>query len=408
MPSLSARLALLAVVSALALPVRATPASAPLDLPAAIRLALDQPAVRAASHEVAASDALVGQAGRLPNPELSWLREGRDAGARTTTLQLNQPVELGGKRSARVALAQGAADAARSALLARRQAMRAAVIAGWYALLVAQRKLALAHDASALAGRTVDVAGKRVAAGKASPIDVTRARLAGVDADAALAQAQADVAAAAAELGALVGRPAAALDPAAQDDAIPEAPPLAAWLARAAQAPAVQSARSQRAQRSAQVAVERAARIPDLTLSAGTQRIDGIDRRQAVFGIAIPLPLFDRNEGNLRAALRRSDEATDALAAAEMEAAAQVTALHARYTAARVEATLLRRDVVPQAQQAYEQTLKGFEYGKFAFLDVLDAQRTWFQAQSRQWDSLLAACRAYADLERLAGPADTR
>jgi cobalt-zinc-cadmium efflux system outer membrane protein len=39
---------------------------------------------------------------------------------------------------------------------------------------------------------------------------------------------------------------------------------------------------------------------------------------------------------------------------------------------------------------------------------VLDAQRTWFQAQTRQWDSLENAWRAYADIERLAGPADQR
>ena len=59
---------------------------------------------------------------------------------------------------------------------------------------------------------------------------------------------------------------------------------------------------------------------------------------------------------------------------------------------------LLRQDVIPQARSAYELTLKGFEYGKFPFLDVLDAQRTWFQAQSRLWNSMLDAGRAYADI----------
>jgi cobalt-zinc-cadmium efflux system outer membrane protein len=417
---LSLRLALLVVAAASALPVRAAaPAGAFIDahieasinLAGAIRLALDQPGVRAASHEVAASDALVGQAGRLPNPELAWLREGQQAGARTTTLQINQPIELGGKRAARIALAQGEAEVARSTLLARRREVRAAVIAGYYELLVARRKLDLARALTGLAAQTVDVAGKRVAAGKASPIDATRARLAAADATAALTQAQADVAVAGARLAGLTGlggQAGARIGTADDADRVPDAPPLDALLAGAAHAPAVRLARSERTARAAQVDVARAARMPDLTLSAGTQRDDGVGRRQAVFGIALPLPLFDRNAGNLAAALRRSDRAADELAAAAADTIAQVTAAHARYAAARRDADLLRQDVAPQAQHAYEQTLKGFEYGKFAFLDVLDAQRTWFQVQARRWDSTLAACRAYAELERLAGTADTQ
>jgi cobalt-zinc-cadmium efflux system outer membrane protein len=139
-------------------------------------------------------------------------------------------------------------------------------------------------------------------------------------------------------------------------------------------------------------------------VSIGTKRDDQIGRRQAVVGVSIPLPLFNRNEDALRAALRRTDQAGDELAATQVETAAALTAARTRYEAARNDVLLLRRDVLPNAQTAYEQTLKGFEYGKFSFLDVLDAQRTWFQAQTRQWDSLEGAWRAWADIERLAGP----
>jgi cobalt-zinc-cadmium efflux system outer membrane protein len=144
--------------------------------------------------------------------------------------------------------------------------------------------------------------------------------------------------------------------------------------------------------------------VPDVTVTVGTKRDDQIGRRQAVVGLSLPLPLFNRNEDALRAALRRADAAGDELAATQVETAAALTAARTRYEAARNDVLLLRRDVLPNAQTAYEQTLKGFEYGKFSFLDVLDAQRTWFQAQTRQWDSLEAAWRAWADIERLAGP----
>jgi outer membrane protein, heavy metal efflux system len=408
----SRHLAVWVVASALAWrcgaePVRvAAPDTASINLSTAIRLALEQPAARAAFHEAQASAALVGQADRLPNPELSWLREGQQAGTRTTTVQINQPIELGNKRRARVALAQDAADLAHIESLARHQAIRADVVAAYHDVVIAGHRLALAQALTGVAGKTVSVAGQRVAAGKISPIDETRARLAAVDATTAFTRATAALAIARTRLGALIGRPPATIMLAEESDRLPDVEPLAALLARAGEPAAVRRARGQLAARQAQVDVERAARVPDVTLTVGTKRDDQIGRRQAVVGLSMPLPLFNRNEDALRAALQRTDQAGAELAAAQVDTAAALTAAHTRYEAARNEVLLLRRDVVPNAQAAYEQTLRGFEYGKFSFLDVLDAQRTWFQAQSRQWDSLDDAWRAYADIERLAGPTE--
>lgn len=405
----SRHLAVLVVASALAWrcgaePVRAAaPDTASIDLSTAIQLALDQPAARAARHEAQASEALVDQADRLPNPALSYLREGQQAGTRTTTVQIDQPIELGHKRRARVALAREAAGLARIDAQVRRQAIRADVIAAYHDVLIAGHRLALAQALTDLARRTVDVAAKRVVAGKVSPIDETRARLAAVDAATASAQATAALVIARTRLGALIGRPSSAIVLADESEALPDAGPLAALLARAGESAAVRRARGQLAALRAQADVERAARVPDVTLSVGTKRDDQLGRRQAVVGLSVPLPLFNRNEDALRAALRRLDAAGDELAAAEAGTAAALTAAHTRYEAARHEARLLCDEVVPNARNAYEQTLKGFEYGKFSFLDVLDAQRTWFQAQSRRWDSLEGAWRAYADIERLAG-----
>jgi len=380
--------------------------AASISLAAAIRLALDQPALRAAAHEAAASDAMAAQAGKYPNPELGWLREGQQAGTRTTTLQISQPVELGGKRQARIALAQGEAALAHGELAARRRAIRADVIAAYYTVLVALEQQRLAQALTALARRSTEVAARRVAAGKVSPIDETKARLAALDAATGLMEAGATLAIARTRLGALIGKPPQATEaivPAGEADALPALPPLAALLERSGEAGAIGRARWQLAAQEAQAGVERAARIPDLTVTLGTQREDQIRHRQTVVGISLPLPLFDRNQGRLAAALRRTDKARDELAAARIDTAAELTVAATRYATARAEAVRLRDDVIPNAASAYDLTLRGFEAGKFAFLDVLDAQRTWFQVQSRHAGALLDAWRAYADIERLAG-----
>lgn len=415
MNTITRRLGALALVSALGCgcaaaaggttppPAMRTDAS-PIDLPAAIRLALEQPRLRAAGHEVAASLAAIEQAGRYPNPTLEYLREGEQAGTRTTTIQLNQPIELGGKRQARVALAQGEAALARSELQVLRQELRAEVIAAFHGVLVAQERQALAAFLAELAGKSVDVAARQVAAGKVSPIDATRARLAASEARAELNTATAELSLAKTRLGALVGRPGETLTLAASQDApLPSLAPLPQLQARLAQAPPLRRARSAVAAQSAQAQVERAARIPDLTLSVGSQRADEVGRRQAVLGLSVPLPLFDRNSGRLGAALRRADKAREELAAAGTALAADLEAAVTRYEAAKAETALLRDDVIPDARTNHALTLKGFEHGKFAFLDVLDAQRTLAQAQARRWGALLAAWQAFADIERMTG-----
>lgn len=409
------RLSVLLVVSALAF--GGNPAAAPLpgatagaaqaiDLQTAIRLALAQPRLRAAGHEAAAFDAAIDQAGRYPNPTLEYLREGEQAGTRTTTIQLNQPIELGGKRRARVALAEGEAALARSDLAALRQEVRAEVIAAFHGALVARERQELASQLAALADRSVDVAARQVAAGKVPPIDATRARLAALEARTELNTAGAELSLARTRLGALVGRPGDSLELAAQPDApLPRLPPLPVLLARAAEAAPVRRARAALAAQDGQAQVERAARIPDVTLSIGSQRADEVGRRQAVLGLSVPLPLFDRNSGRLGAALRRTDKAREELAATQAAAAAELAAAHVRFQAASQEAALLREEAIPDARSSHALTLKGFEHGKFALLDVLDAQRTLAQVQARQWNALLAAWQAYADIERLAGAA---
>jgi len=384
----------------------ASPLSAPIDLAGAIRLALDGPRLRAAGHEAAASAAAIEQAGHYPNPTLEILREGEQAGTRTTTVQLNQPIELGGKRRARVALAESSAALARGEEAALRQELRAETVAAYHAVLAAQERQTLAGTLSGLAARSIEVAERQVAAGKVAPIEATRARLAAVDANTERSAADAELAIARTRLGALVGRPGETLLLASNADAAPPAlKPLAALLAEAAQALPVRRARGQLAAQEAHTGVERAARLPDLTLTVGSQKLDDVGRRQPVLGVSLPLPLFNRNGGNLLAALRRGDKARDEVAAAEADAVAAITVAWTRYGQARDEAALLRLDVIPSAQSAYELTLRGFEHGKFAFLDVLDAQRTWARVQSRRWAATQEAWRAYADLARLAGAA---
>jgi cobalt-zinc-cadmium efflux system outer membrane protein len=144
-----------------------------------------------------------------------------------------------------------------------------------------------------------------------------------------------------------------------------------------------------------------------VTVSIGAQRVEELGRNQAIVGLSVPLPLFDRNQGNLLEALRRTDKARDELAATEIRLSTELAQAHERLKALSLEVSSLQTEILPGAQSAYEAASKGYELGKFSFLEVLDAQRTFFQARSQYLRALAEAHRAAAEIDRVLGAPST-
>lgn len=380
-------------------------ARAPLTLAAALDLALQHnPALRAAAHDVAIAAGQRVQAAALPNPEMSFLAEGLQKEGRTTTVMVNQLIELGGKRGARVAVAERDDAFAAAELAAARSKVRAEVLAAFFDVLAAQERMKLAAASSELAQRATGAASRRVAAGRISPVEETRARIAEANSKIELNQSGSELELARRQLAATWGGGVPAFGAVETAPAAvpvrPSDPELAAMLA---QAPQLVLARIAVDRQQARTDLERRRQVPDLTLSLGTKRDEQFGQRQTVVGVSLPLPLFDRNQGNMASALRRTDKARDELAQIENRLALDVAQASLRLDASEAQLNIIRSDILPAAQSAYDAAVKGFELGKFSFLDVLDAQRTLFQARTQYVRSLAELHRAGADIERLLG-----
>lgn len=386
---------------------RATEPVAPLTLKAALELALGaNPELSAAGRELEAFEATIVQARVRPNPEISTLIDDTRRATRTTTLQLNQPIELGGKRAARIEAAERGRDAASLELDAKRAGIHAAVTAAFFDVLVAQERLRLAQASVELAQRATGAASRRVAAGKVSPVEETKARVAEAGVRVEITLAVSDLATARKRLAATWGNPSPRFERAKGDpEALPALPALADMNSRLATSPNLLRARIEVDRRQALAEIERSRRIPDVTVSLGARRNEELGLNQAVLGASIPIPVFNRNQGNLLEALRRTDKARDELSAAEIRLSNELAAAYERLNAARQEVESLRRDILPGAQSAFDAATKGFELGKFSFLEVLDAQRTLFQVKSQYLRALAEAHRSAAEIERILGEA---
>jgi cobalt-zinc-cadmium efflux system outer membrane protein len=361
------------------------------------------PELAVANAEVDALGGASLQARARPNPELAFTQEGTKSPSRTTTVQINQPIELGGKRQARMTAVESAAELARADLSARRHAIAAAVVTAFFAVLIIQERLRLSETALELSQRSSLATSQRVKAGKLSPVEETKANVSEANVRIELAQVRSESSAARARLASAMGSP---LGPLVLEGRLDDLPPIQNYEGFQAQldrSPALQRAEMEVRRRKALTAVENARRISDITVSLGAKRDQEQGRTQAVIGLSIPLPLFDRTEGNILEALKREDKARLELASTRVQLESEAIQARERLSSARAEAQSLAADVVPGAQSAYDAATKGFELGKFSFLEALDAQRTLLQARSQYLKALAEAHRANAELNRILG-----
>lgn len=387
--------------------LQAQPLPPALTLSAAQEVALRlNPDLAASRREAEAAEGAVIQAGARPNPVLGMDLEDQRSSTRTTTFALSQTIELGGKRSARVTAAEKALQLARAQIDSRQVEVRASVTAAFFSALVAQDRVRLAEASLDIARQGTDATGKRVTAGKVSPVEETRARVAEAATRVELAQARSDLQTALLQLQAAIGAT-YSIDSLDGDAlSLPGALSSDALLARVHDAPAVVESRLELQRLNAVAQVESARRTPDVTVSLGSKRAAELGRNQLVLGVSVPLPLFDTNRGNLLEALRRRDKAEDLLRATEQRVRAEASIARERQVTAAAEVRVMSSEVIPNAQFAFDAASKGYELGKFGYLEVLDAQRTLQQARAQYLRALADAHRAAAEIDRLLGSPD--
>lgn len=395
------------------------PTSGPLTLRKALVRALQaHPDLLAIEHEVAAREAEALQAGLPPNPELEAELEdifggtsgpegeqqdlGGFTGAEATVL-ISQTIELAGKRLKRRRLAEAQADVAAWDLETRRLELITEVHEAFVELLSAQRQAELARQLVEVAERAHDTVARRVEAGKISPIEERRARVAmetqRADLAAALEAQQASrrrlatfwggepgVQEAEGELDLLVNVP----RPEALDELLTQNPRLARWA-------------TEMAARRAELDLAEARAVPDPSVGVGARYFNETENHSFLIGFSVPIPLFDRNQGSIAAARQRLEKTEAEQDAMLRRLRVELTDIYGRLATSRKKLERLRDEVIPEAQTVYESLLEGFWLGEFDLVSVLAAQQRVFELRSNYLETLTQYQQALAEMEGLLG-----
>ena len=372
------------------------------------------PEVRSAALEAVAQRHEAQQAGLWTNPVLSVEAENFAGDAFSaqnpltgydfaeTTVSIGQTFRLGGKRRAerRAALARAAlAEADRDATLRALEREAASV---FFELAAAEQAAALAKEAAALSEQLADAVGARVEAGKSPGTALDRAVAARADAQAAAAAAQAQAEGLAFALSSFWGDSEPARIQSADLLAPITLPSPDLVAERVRDHPERRFAEADREARFAERRAARANAYPDLTASLGVRRFEGDGTEALVAGVSVPLPLFDRNQGNRRAAAARarSAEYRAGTTAARLAGQAQRSLVTARTIDRRRAA--LADEALPAARAAADAARTGYRAGKFDLTTALDAQATFIGVQRAVIAAGFAARDAEADVRALA------
>ena len=376
-----------------------------LSLSDSLDLALKaNPDIAVAIREREAIDGVKVQAATRPNPFVSTSIQDTRSATRQIYLQFNQEIELGDKRTARMEAADAFYSKADAELATKKAEIHANVVLAFYELLVAQERVTLAKSSVVVAESALDAASKRVKAGKSSPVEQTKSTVAAASSKIELVQAMTQLNNSRKRLSALWGDNAPSFERATGEVAtIPEISSLSNLQSLIDSAPSVKLAKLEIDARKAMTRIERSRAIPNITISAGVVNNQEIGLNQALFGLSIPIPVFDRNQGNVQEAASRTFKAEDELIAVKNRIQTNLATQYERLNAARQATLSLQSDILPNAQSAFDAANRGFSLGKFNFLDVLDAQRTLYQAKSQYINALLEAHQSIAEIERTLG-----
>lgn len=369
---------------------------------------LDQsPANLEGAAQLEAAQARARQAAVLPNPVVGVEVENtQGTGAYSgfdsaeTTFSVSQPLDLSGRRRADIGVARSEVDAA-----GLRRRLTDVDAAGRLALAyadaeAAQRRMDLAQEGLDLTLADARAAVTLVEEGREPMIRARQGESEAAAARARLEEARANRDAAFARLTAIALLPAPVTS--IETSLLDQEPVFRAEVAGPPLT--VQIAEAERNTAERQVGVQQARGRPDLTASLGFRSFEADGSTALTFGISTPLPLFDRNRGNVDAA-RADYRAADArLIAARREAEADRAAALARIKAANTR-VWAADEGVSLAQEAYRLARIGFEEGRISQLELRSTRTALLSAREAAIDARLARTRAEIDLARLEGRA---
>lgn len=360
-----------------------TPAhAAPLTLNEALALAtIHSPVIAAAQAQERGAQAALTTATAFANPELELasgrarpLQIGGNSGY-SGFIGMSQLVELPSLRAARRQGAEAGITSGNAALSYTQLNQTTAVKQAFFEALRRQEETNLAKENYELLLQIRNRVKVKVEVGESPRYELVKAGAEVLAAESAAMSAEFRVTQSHDRLRGLIGSPldknfVVALEPLSLAN-LPELEELRRDLLASQPLLKVTEAERQRAQ--AKLEQERAARLPQPTLKLTSERDP--DMSQWRIGVALPLPLWNRREGQIGEALAAVQRAEADAKQANLSLLAQLDQTYSQYQIAKRQVRTFESGLMSEAENALKVAEAAYNYGERGILDYLDAQR---------------------------------
>ena len=371
--------------------------------------------------EIEAAQALVKQAGLRPNPKLD-VEGSRQISGKDNSIMASAslPLELGGRRAARIAVAQRELELREHELENRERLLAAEVRMTFGEALAQALKLAFTEELLANNQRGYDLIAARVSEGAAAPLEqnmvlVELNRLRSLRENVA-----GKLEVLLFELRNLMGMPPEEPLRLRGDfsNLIDQPPPLALETERALhERPDLLVARTMETLGTARIAQARAAGRLDAGVMAGYERMNssfpvfGINDQGQLqpvqdvfhflkFGVSLDLPVRNKNQGAIEAAVVETAAARQRREFAELTVRREVAVAYAKYERAARAMEIFRTGVRDQAKANLDVVRQTYELGSKSLLDFIAEQRRFIELETDFIEAQLATYAARVEIER--------
>ncbi len=362
----------------------------------------NNPGLSAGNSAIKAAEAEILQAGEILNPELAIGAE--NFGENTIEVVLTQPVEIGGKRNARIQLAKKALRAAELENDAIRLGLEAEIIRRCVPILGLQKKIAVLDSLSSVMEESLTGIKRRIHAGAAMEADALRTEMELDELFMEKAALNRQLNQQKKELAALWGN----IDDANIQIAFTlntaiSLPPQSEILKKIHEHPEGKLLKLNQETAAAEIRQLKAEAFPELTISAGYIRNNEDNENAVIAGISISLPFFNRNKG---AILSKGHEVTAAgkkFQAFFVERTTEAGTILSEIANTTEAFSVLTEKLQPKAKKVYALLERYYKHGNISILEVLESRRNLLEINLRRIDLLTENALLAADLMELTG-----
>jgi outer membrane protein, heavy metal efflux system len=336
------------------------------------------------ARQIARGDATT--AALLPNPQLSLRSEGFRGGSfldrQELFFEVSQEIQTAGKRSQRKAVAGANLRATEADVDNTARVLRFSVKQAYFQIVLAKAEIAVARDLLADFDRTIRSKEEQFRLGEISGAELRRVQVERFRVFDDVVAGELNLKQGRATLLTLLGFPDSTFEfdvteELVKGEPVGSLPPLHIEALQSRPDLKAQHQRIVRARE--QIGLEQARRFPDLFPFVGYKR--NFSEDSVIFGLAAPLPLFNRNQGGIVRAQAEEERESFQLRRLESQALLEVDQAFNRFESQRRRLEGLETEYLPKARESREIAEAAHKLGAIDLTAFLDAHRTLLEVQ---------------------------